>query len=330
VPKTIDATKTKLGKAGFPKVVDIGQTEALLPPDPAKPGEKISFAVSVSLRYDGVNGPSKSLKITRGYRSWGSPVGTFSPPFFNDELGKHWTRSSCWNLDTQQPRYKDCPADRLRLPKDDMSCDTTSDPRQVINQKVVTDLEDPMRKKTLYAYPPFDLQSTDMLSEVTPTSDKYYYNNGILTFYLPQDDDNAEGTSPIGECLNPTHQTNCPSTCPTFQAPAPDCSCQVENRCPDFAHGETYDPCPPEGCPDYRIKVDDMGYSRKAVADRGSNPASCSSALPMDTPSDGNQLTYATNPLPSMPFTRVDAEKSMAQAFPTQPRPTLRRRAYAR
>ena len=316
VPKKIDDTKTNLDEAGLPKVVDIGLTDAQLPPDPMNSGSKLPFSVRLSLRYSGVNGPPKKLKITRGFRSWGSPVGTLPPPFFNPDLGKFWTRSECWNLDTQQPNFKHCPAEGLRLPKTSTSCDTTADPKQVIELKVVKDLTDPMRTASLCVYLPFDLTETQTLSEVTPTSDKYYYQNGVVTFYAHQDDDNPEGPSPIGECLTPTHQTGCSATCPTYQTPAPDCSCKTDNPCPDFADGETYYSCPPQGCTDYRIRVEDDSYSPKAVADCGAAPASCSSALPMDAPANENQLTYATNPLPAMPFAREETEKTMGAGFP--------------
>jgi len=324
VPKTIDSTKTNLDQAGLPKVVDIGLTDAQLPPDLAHPGSKLPFAVRLSLRYNGVNGPPTKFKITRGFRSWGSPVGTLAPPFFNPDLGKYWTRSECWNLDSQQPNFKKCPADGLRLPSGtdenkNPTCDTTSDPNQVISVKTVKDPTDPMRTAQLCVYSPFDLTQAQTLAEVTPTSDKYYYNDGVLTFYVHQDDDNPEGPSPIGECLNPTHQTGCTASCSspnTYQRPAPDCTCEVDNPCPDFADGETYYSCPPQGCTDYRIKVENENYSPKAVADCTGNPASCSSALPMDAPANENQLTWATaSPLPT-PFAREEVEKTAGAGFP--------------
>jgi hypothetical protein len=173
-----------------------------------------------------------------------------------------------------------------------------------------------MRTASLCVYSPFDLTETQTLSEVTPTSDKYYYKNGVLTFYAHQDDDNPEGPSPIGECLTPTQQASCPASCPTFQTPFPDCSCKTDNPCPDFAHGETYYSCPPQGCTDYRIEVLDNNYSPNAVADCGANPAMCSSALPMNAPANENQLTWATTPLSAMPFTRQEMEKTPSAGFP--------------
>jgi hypothetical protein len=317
VPKTVDPAKTNLDQAGLPKIVDVGLTDAQLPPDPMNPGGKLPFSVRLSLRYNGVNGPPKTLKVTRGFRSWGSPVGTLSPPFFNPELGKYWTRSECWNLDSQQPQFKKCPAEGLRLPLSESTCDTTSDPNQKIVLKVVKDPTDPMRTASLCAYLPFDLTKTNDLANVTPTSDMYYYNNGVVVFYAHQDDDNPEGPSPIGECLNPTQQTGCMASCPIYQRPAPNCSCETNNPCPDFANDETYYSCPTQGCTDYRITVLDDNYSPSAVADCNANPALCSSAFFMDAPANENQLTWATTPtLPSAPFTRIEMEKTVNGGFP--------------
>jgi len=317
VPKTIDAHKTNQDIAGIPKVVDIGLTDAHISPTQ----NNHTFYVRVSLVYNGVNGPPAKLKITRGFRSWGSPTGILSPPFFNDALGQYWMQTGCWNLDTQQPLYKDCPGKGFQLPTTvdkKTTCPKPTDPNLKVTLETVTDRTDPLRQKQLCVFQPFDLTASSDLSTVTPGSDTYYYDNGILTFYVRQDDLNAEGPSPMGECVTPTKQTGCSATCPTFQNPAPDCSCSNFNPCPDVADGEAYYACPVEGCVDYRVRVEDPNYQPAAI-NCSANPALCTSANLMDPPTDENLLTVATDPLPATPFTRLEqnSEQGLPHAIPS-------------
>jgi len=313
VPKMIDAHKTNQDIAGIAKVVDLGLTDAHISPTQ----NNHTFYVRVSLVYKGVKGPPAKLKVTRGFRSWGSPTGTLNPPFFNDALGQYWMQTRCWNLDTQQPLYKDCPGKGFKLPtivSGKATCDTPTDPNLMIKLETVVDRTDPLRTKELCVYQPFELTNAGSdMSKVTPGSDSYYYNNGILTFYVRQDDLNAEGQSPVGECLTPTKQAGCNTACTTFQNPAPDCSCSNFNPCPDVANGEAYYACPVEGCVDYRVKVEDPSYQPAAI-DCTDNPALCTSAYPMDPPAGENLLTFDTNPLPAQPFDRL--EQNSAQGLP--------------
>ena len=71
----------------------------------------------------------------------------------------------------------------------------------------------------------------------TPDYTKYHYDSatGMLFFYVAQDQKNAEGTSPIGSCIEGSDPA-CPKP------------------------GESMYGCPAQGCTTYTVEINDPSY----------------------------------------------------------------------
>jgi len=87
-------------------------------------------------------------------------------------------------------------------------------------------------------------QGIDTITDPTTGNYKsltqYYYDSGTgwLFFYVAQQDPNPIGPSPIASCAGPTK----------------------DPACPNNANDETYYVCPPEGCTDYVVRLNDNTY----------------------------------------------------------------------
>jgi hypothetical protein len=81
------------------------------------------------------------------------------------------------------------------------------------------------------------------VAQLTPADEKFYYDqtSGMLYFWVVQDAANAFGPSPLGSCHNPKEAGDDPS-------------------CPNIAGGESYYACPPQGCIDYVVRLNDASY----------------------------------------------------------------------
>ncbi len=79
----------------------------------------------------------------------------------------------------------------------------------------------------------------------------YDATNGMLFFYVTQDQPNAFGPSPLGSCIDPNKGT-----------PSPGDPATNDPSCPDLAHMENYYACPAQGCQDYvvRLNLSDSQY----------------------------------------------------------------------
>jgi len=198
--------------------------------------------------------------VKRGYKSWGGALGGSESQNTDPELIKYWTKLDCHNLDSQLLKagkdYKAiCPGASVAQPN---PVTGTCDPGGTL-------------KSGKCSYPITDLKPVDCSSFTVAQADtNYCYNSttGYLYLYVKQDTFNAEGPSPVGDCLNPSHQSSCQSACSTGQYQSPvDCSCSAQNPCPNpdatndpFGFSETYYSCPNEGCPLYRVAVKNAAY----------------------------------------------------------------------
>ncbi|HLK87949.1 MAG TPA: G8 domain-containing protein [Candidatus Binataceae bacterium] len=248
-------------KAGIPKFIDLGFTEAeksnLSPSNPFYIRVGICYADQVG-RHPKLNpdAPEKLFTVQRGVKSWG--LG--NPSNTDSLLNTYWNyHPDCYNIDSAPGNIKNiqggCPAD------------------------------------------PVSMSLVDALAKLVdnsghPLPDKYYYDEktGMLFFYVMQRHPNAEGPSPLGACLVPNKAKGCLTSCADgmFQEPWPGCSCNANNPCPQ-ATGEDYYACPAAGCPLYAVTLNDAAYEP--------GPSNCTPyapdgdiPTPAPTPASQNQL----------------------------------------
>jgi len=271
---------------GMPKVVRVGFTDAIK----SKVGPNNPFYVRIGICYTNTNGqpPANKFTITRGYKSWGGGDIKAEDPGLN----KYWIklenryplkpvagqkRQTCNNLDStaigsgKEPPsppwiYNNfgpsgCPADGLSHPDDTANCPPgtqvdKADLLWVKNGVIVESTPVCVHKKT-------QLEKAAKLSDLNPVkgvpANKYFYDQatGMLFFYVKQDSANAQspatqngginwGTpSPIGACAKPDG------------APA---NWKPDSACPQADELETYYSCPPEGCVNYSVELNDANY----------------------------------------------------------------------
>jgi hypothetical protein len=111
-------------------------------------------------------------------------------------------------------------------------------------------MPDQCPSKSSSGSPVTTLSKADLYSDLTadgkpngtPNLDKYFYDktNGWLFLWVAQTEANAKGPSPLGNC--------------TGAASDPD-------FCPGKTTGESYYVCPAQGCPSYRIVLNDEKYT---------------------------------------------------------------------
>jgi len=245
--------------AGIPPVIDIGLTDARVASvpgsDPRQPNPlyaRLGICYAPSLNQN-------DFIVKRGYKSWGGGLGGSDSQNTDPDLTKYWTKLDCHNLDSQLVKagkdYKTiCPGASVAKPNPVTgACDPGG---TLANGKC--------------SYPITTLTPVNCSSFASAQADSNFcYNSttGYLYLYAKQNAFNAEGPSPVGDCLNPTHQSSCQSSCTAGQYQSPvDCSCSAQNPCPNpdaatdpFGFAEAYYSCPNEGCPLYR--VEDAAYT---------------------------------------------------------------------
>jgi hypothetical protein len=95
---------------------------------------------------------------------------------------------------------------------------------------------------------PYSLPALNAIgSNGLPPVNNYFYDSttGMLYFWIQQTDPNAPGPSPLGNC---TGAATDPPFCPQSTGPNA------------VSTGEAYYNCPAEGCPTYRIVLNDATY----------------------------------------------------------------------
>jgi hypothetical protein len=236
-------------QAGIPKLVDIGLT------DPVKPNvtKDKPFFIRVGICYTSSSGSKHPaakdglFTITRGYRSWGG--GGVEPSDL--QLRQFWNQlinrvpgQICDGLDAQKPQnLAECPADGVIPVPTEGDCPAPSVRGTGANEN-----------DCIFAKSPYSPDSVEDIGKLrsgvsptnpdgTPVFDKYYYDpvSGMLFFNVVQEFPNPVASSPLGSCSNGA----------------------TDPACPDSAspHFESYYACPAQGCVDYRVVLNDDGYT---------------------------------------------------------------------
>jgi G8 domain len=256
-----DGKPPKIGQAGIPKFVSMGYTDAH-----TTDLETTPFVTRVGICYKTKGSshvPSASdFEIKRGYKSYGQVFGGnedhLTPRFWN-------LLQDCKDLDNANPDNTDfpgfanpgCPAEGKAAPIDGR-CDGGLFPGTL---------------NGACTYPLFDtFTPVNDITKLTPESYFYDQQSGMLYLLIVQDVPNArifedgkeQSPSPLGNCLAPNSDPDCPVACADgeFQNPFPDCSCTSDfNPCPQANDpAEEYYACPAQGCPLYTVKVNDSQY----------------------------------------------------------------------
>jgi hypothetical protein len=242
---------TVTASAGIPNLVHVAVVDTVKPDI----STNSPFYVRVGICYQGtgnsaVNNHPKtgSFAVTRGYRSWGGGSVVASDSAlrlaYNQLDGQSnglKPTEACFNLDKQNyVKDQNCPAQGV-FPQLNGVCPagSTADPD----------------KRPLCFYPTTSMTSVASLGALTangqPVLDKYFYDpaTGWMFLNVAQARPNATGPSPLGAC---TGVTTGPNADPYF--------------CPSQNGGESYYVCPPEGCWDYGIVLNDPKWDPKASA----------------------------------------------------------------
>jgi hypothetical protein len=146
----------------------------------------------------------------------------------NKDIDTCESPTECKNLDPE----RGCPAHGIIL-KGSSACPsgTTQD----------TDRD----AQTVCVYPKSNLTAAASISDLTkdgkPVLDKFFYDSatGMLFFNVVQDSPNAFGPSPLGDCKEDG---------------------TGDASCPKILEGESYYACPPQGCIDYVVRLNDANY----------------------------------------------------------------------
>jgi hypothetical protein len=209
-------------RPGISSIVDLTLTDIVNAPDisPDHP-----FYVQLGICFTDQDGshPDDKFTVTRGFRSYGG--GEVVP---NDKLAPYWGGPlKCHLLDSQMATAAKKPN---VMPPDCPAASATGSPVVPLNE--VT---------------PFSISKLTKDGKLNgpPFLNKYTYDktNGWLFLWVAQTEPNgkpsAKGPSPLGNCTGA-------DTDPAF--------------CPSKTTGDSYYVCPAQGCPTYRIVLNDPNY----------------------------------------------------------------------
>jgi len=239
---------------GIPKIIDVGLVDTVMP--------NISidnpFYIQLGICYSDDIGkhPANNFTISRGYKSWGGGVGLQRDDltlrkYFNKLDGLTDANQFCNNLDSQGFNTDitkiNCPADGITLGKcpsiqglvditdttNNAACKFPKDTAPLATPLTKVKDEDGIKGMT-----------SDGTPNGPPNLDKYFYDQGtgMLYLWIAQVRPNAAGPSPLGSCTGSSDPAFCP---------------QAQNG---VSTGESYYNCPAEGCPTYRITMNDPDY----------------------------------------------------------------------
>jgi len=237
--------------AGIPNLVDISLVDTVKPGiSPTTP-----FYVQIGICYSDANGnhPTDYTKftVTHGYRSWAGggvePADNTLRKYFNQLQFLTDANQWCTNLDYQNPAnlqvggFLGCPTDGVSLQVSG-ACPSGA--------TAFTDRAGQPACKWLQNTPPLTTTATTKYADLTtdgtpngpPNLNNYFYDSstGMLYLWVEQTDANAVGPSPLGNC---TGGPNDPAFCP--------------QKSGGISTGESYYNCPAEGCPTYRVVLND-------------------------------------------------------------------------
>ncbi len=287
--------------AGIGQLVDVSLV------DTVKPGISSTnpFYFQLGICYADAMGkhPADKFKISTGYRSWGGgsvQSNDITLRNYYNQLNqladpKQW----CINLDTQgfnnlgalgpltsNADFTGCPSPGVAL-KGSSDCPQGTTPftdRQGQMSCMFPINTPPLTEATSLA----DMNTVNMTTKL-PDLNKYFYDSTTGMFYLwvYQSDPNAVGPSPLGICKG------------NLQDPA---FCPQKTGAGALSTGEPYYNCPKQGCPTYRIVLNDSSYvpGESNCPEFGSNgtPAGWlngSGGNPWLPPAVQPELVYADN-----------------------------------
>ena len=237
--------------AGIPALVDLGIVDTVKPKiSPATP-----FYVQLGICYSSMDGshPANAslFTVTHGYKSWAGggvePGDLALRQYFNQLTQLSDVQQWCQNLDYQQPNnlgangFTGCPADGVALKTGTCPAGTT----ELIDRQGQSACLFPKNTPQLTAATSIKGMTAGGMLNGPPNLDKYFYDpaTGMLYMWIAQTDPNAVGPSPLGNC---TGSSSDPAFCPQNET--------------GISTGEAYYNCPAEGCPIYRIVLNDPSY----------------------------------------------------------------------
>ena len=261
--------------SGIPNVISVGLTDVVKPRMNEQP-----FYARIGVCYsDSKNGvpPNPKFQISRGYRSWGGGNLNIGNPVvrkYYNQLANLYNGQFCQNLDAQARvdgfsrnlAEHGCPANGVVIADGlvvDGKCPGGEPPVTVGGES-----------SCIYATTQLSEGTFEQLApDGKPDVSKYYYDKdtGMLFFYVVQNEVNAQGPSPLGNCM-------------AGNDPA----------CPES--GESFYGCPAQGCTTYRVEILDSNYAYGPSACGGKGEADIYAKVPkyvLEEPADKNQLGYA-------------------------------------
>jgi hypothetical protein len=286
-------------KAGIGQLVDVSLVDTVKPG--ISPTNPFYFQLGICYADAMGNHPADKFKISTGYRSWGGgnvQSNDITLRHYYNQLNqladpKQW----CINLDTQgfnnlgalgpltsNADFTGCPSPGVAL-KGSSACPqgtTLFTDRQGEMSCMFPINTPPLTEATSLA----DMNTVNMTTNL-PDLNKYFYDSTTGMFYLwvYQSDQNAVGPSPLGICKG------------NFQDPA---FCPQKTGAGALSTGEPYYNCPKQGCPTYRILLDDLSYvpGKSNCREFGSDGTADgwlngSGGSPWQPPASQPQLVYA-------------------------------------
>ncbi len=223
---TCPGNEKPCSKPGIGPAIDLTLTDIVNAPNISKDKP---FYIQLGICYTDENGKhpadKSKFRVTRGYRSYGGG-NVVTSPSVSDALKKFWTGFlPCNNLDFITTGGDDKKSNVLPP-----QCPSVSG-----NNLPVA---------SLTAANSFDEFTDPKQLNAPPTADnltRYFYDekNGWLFVWLYQDEPNAQGQSPLGNCKGNANDAE---------------------FCPENTTHETYYVCPAQGCPSYRVVLNDSSY----------------------------------------------------------------------
>jgi len=238
------------GPPGIPRYINVGLTDMLKPDARAKP-----FYSRVGVCYTNKDGshPAATFEIERGYRSWGGNGTNYNDPRLRKYFNKYvnlYQQQTCHNLDHQQNQLRTkgedntdklhgCPADGVTPLESAATCKEQGGVPAKSKEEIAAD--------DICLFETRAVKAVDSLDQLTDADGvpvdfyRYYYDatTGMLLFYVMQDSENAQGTSPLGSCRG---QADDDPACPNPNHPT---------------FPESYYGCPAQGCVTYTIRMTD-------------------------------------------------------------------------
>ncbi len=220
---------------GISSIVDLTLTDIVNESEPVTPDTPFYIQLGICYTNAGGGHPDPTsvtgplFSISKGYRSYGGGNVVANPA-----LSKYWGGFiPCNGLDNSLAvQNGDSATDTKTMPSQCPSASSTGSP-------VVTNFT-PVNTYAEMTKPPSDGPS---VPNGPPIINNYFYDstNGWLFLWVAQTEPNAQGPSPLGNC------TGNKTTDPVY--------------CPSQTTGESYYVCPAQGCPSYRIVLNDKSYT---------------------------------------------------------------------